>query len=326
MALLFSILFITFPGTVIFGTLAQFHPAWKTVRALTDSLSSLLIILLFIFPDGRFVPRWTRWVALGYAGIQLWRLFQPPLYKRDPFIFVLPLLLCIILIILSQIYRYRRVSAPSERQQTKWVVYGLAIGFTPLLVYLLVFLSNPEFRQPGALAMAFFLIGNVLWTFSLVSLYLSVTLAILHSHLWDIDVIVRKTLIYGALTATLALVFFGGVVLLQQVIGRISGTQNSPLAIVISTLLIAALFTPLRRRIQNDIDRRFFRRKYNAQKTLESFAASVRDDVELEDLTGRLLGVVEETLQPENVSLWLKPAPGRSPGTPDPAATKGGLR
>jgi hypothetical protein len=131
MALLFSTLFITFPGTVIFGTLAQTHPAWQTVQALTDSLSSLLIILLFIFPDGRFVPRWTRWVALGYAGIQLWRLFQPHLYQQITFIFIVPLFLCLLL---SQIYRYRRVSSPSERQQTKWVVYGLAIGFIPLLI------------------------------------------------------------------------------------------------------------------------------------------------------------------------------------------------
>ena len=304
MALLFSILFITFPGTVIFGTLAQYHPAWITVQAVTDSLSSLLFLALFIFPDGRFVPRWTRWVALGIAGIQLWRLIQPDLYEQVALVFALSLFLCIIL---SQVYRYRRVSSPSERQQTKWVVYGLAIGFTPLLVYLLVFLSNPGFGQPGALGMAFFLIGNLLWTFSLVSLYLSVTLAILRSHLWDIDVIVRKTLIYGALTATLALVFFGGVVLLQRLLGKLTGVEDSPIAIVISTLAIAALFTPLRNRIQRDIDRRFFRKKYDAQKTLEGFAASVRDEVELEDLTGRLLAVVEETMQPERVEIWLKP-------------------
>jgi hypothetical protein len=309
---LFSTFFITFPGTVIFGTLAQYHPAWMTVQALTDSLSSLLFILFFIFPDGRFVPRWTRWVALGSAGVQLWRLFQPDLYGKVTFIFVVPLFLCIIL---SQIYRYRRVSSPSERQQTKWVVFGLAIGFTPLLVYLLVFLSNPGFRQPGALGMAFFLIGNILWTFSLVGLYLSVTLAILRSHLWDIDVIIRRTLVYGALTATLALVFFGGVVLLQQVIGGISGTQNSPVAIVISTLLIAALFTPLRNRIQRDIDRRFYRKKYDAEKTLEGFAVSVRDEVKLDELTSRLLAVVEETLQPENISVWLVGSSSRSSAT-----------
>jgi hypothetical protein len=303
MALLFSVLFLTFPGSVIFGTLARIDPVWNTVRAVTDSLTSINFLSLLIFPDGRFVPRWTRWVVLGYAGVQVARLFLPNLYQQFQFVFTLPIILCIVL---SQIYRYWRVSTPTQRQQTKWVVYGLAVGFTPLLLYLLVYLSNPEFNNPSAQSMAMFLLGNLLWSFSLVSLVLSVTLAILRSHLWDIDVIIRKTLMYGALTATLALVYFGSVVLLQQLLGALVGQADSPLAIVVSTLGMAALFTPLRRRIQSDIDRRFYRSRYDAEQTLAAFSARLRDEVDIDSLSQHLVAVVQETMQPENISLWLK--------------------
>ncbi len=302
MALLFSTFFFTFPGTTIFGTLAQIYPNWGTVQLFTDSLASINIISFLIFPDGRFVPRWTRWVALSYIGVQVWRLFQPDRYQQVAFIFVMPIFLCIIL---GQVYRYRRVSTQTQRQQTKWVVYGLVAGITPLLVYLLVSITNPEYNKPGALGMAMWLLGNLLWSFTLVCLTVSVTLAILRSRLWDIDIIIRRTLLYGALTATLALIYFGCVAILQALFSKISNQQSTTIN-VLSTLAIAALFTPLRQRIQQDIDRRFYRKKYDAQKTLESFAARVRDEVELEQLTANLIDVVQDTMQPEQVSLWLK--------------------
>jgi hypothetical protein len=133
----------------------------------------------------------------------------------------------------------------------------------------------------------------------------AIAIAILRYRLYDIDVIIRKTLLYGALTGLLALVYFGSVVLLQGLFEALTG-QSSPIVIVISTLLIAALFIPLRRRLQRAIDRRFFRQKYDAQQVLAQFAKTARDEVELEALTAELARVTRETVQPESLTIWLR--------------------
>jgi hypothetical protein len=190
------------------------------------------------------------------------------------------------------------------RAQIKWVGLGLALvaGFQFLentVGIRMAFLSNEVNLSPWW--------ENLIYVFVYLALPITIAIAILRYRLFDIDVIIRKTLLYAALTATLGLVFFGGVALLQRVVGRLTGTEDSPFIIVISTLLIAALFSPLRRRIQDFIDRRFYRKKYNAEQALADFAASVRNETDIEALTGKLVEVVSQTMQPESASLWLKP-------------------
>jgi len=144
---------------------------------------------------------------------------------------------------------------------------------------------------------------NMLFT---ISLPLTMAIAIMRYRLWDIDLVVRRTLQYGLLTGLLALTYFTGIVILQNILSPLTGSGNSPIVIVITTLGIAALFNPLRRRVQDFIDRRFYRRKYDAEKALHGFATIARDEVDVDRLSIALLGVIEETTQPEHISLWIK--------------------
>jgi hypothetical protein len=193
----------------------------------------------------------------------------------------------------SVVVRFRR-SRGTEREQMKWFVCAVA----PMLVIPI------EDYLPG-------IIGSVAFAGVLIALPTSIGIAVLKYHLYDIDVIINRTLVYGSLTATLIVVYFGGIVVLQRVFVLLTG-QQSTLAVVASTLLIAALFTPLRRRIQGFIDRRFYRSKYDARKTLEAFSAKLRDETDLEALNNDLMDVVRETMQPAHVSLWLRPDPAHN--------------
>jgi hypothetical protein len=198
--------------------------------------------------------------------------------------------------VIAMIWQYRLHRRGPERQKIQLVVYsGLFAGSMAMVLYLLPeFLGLPRFGVN--------IVGVLLMPFPL-----AIALAIWRYQLFDINLIIHRTLVYGALTLTLGLVFFSGVTLLQGLFAKLTGVENSPVAIVISTLAIAALFNPLRIRIQRVIDRRFYRRKYDAQKELERFAAAARNEVELEQLTLHLLNVVNETMQPDQATLWLRP-------------------
>ena len=280
---------------VVFG----YGPVTAQVDLIFAAISSTLLICLFyIFPDGRFVPRWTRWAAVGVAGVQFGRIFFEDAYMQRGF----PVMgLFMISAAVAQIYRYRKSTDAVQRQQIKWVVFGFAVTLLPLGVVLILF-AGEDFFAANTLGRQ---LGFFVWLAFLVVFPLSVMFSILRYRLWDIDVVIRKTLLYIVLTGLLALVFFGSVILLQRVFEGVTG-QQSQLAIVISTLAIAALFNPLRTRIQATIDRRFYRKKYDAQQVLARFAITARDETDMNALAAELARVVQEAMQPEIVHLWLR--------------------
>lgn len=258
-------------------------------------------VFLFVFPDGRFTPPWTRILAI--LSVVMLLLSNAPFF---PQILFLPFLFGFVLLtLITQIYRYRFVSTLAQRQQAKWVILGITtaiLGIVGLSTLVTVFSLS---QHPNSY---FSLFGDTLWYLFELLIPLSIGFAIVRAKLWDIDVVINRALVYGTLSVILGLIYFGLVIGLQFLVGDFTTKVQSPLIIVGSTLLIAALFQPLRRRIQGIIDRRFYRRKYDAARTLAAFSASLRNEVDLKQLSEQLIEVVEETMQPTHVSLWMRPA------------------
>ncbi len=282
-----------------------------------------LTLLLLLFPTGRLLSRrWSpvAWIAIGAAAISIpVSILAPAPIIYFPFptdllaigdstqnvvgqassILVLLSLLCFMAAALSLFLRLVR-SRGVERQQLKWFVSAAAL----MPVAFIFIFSSGSRQEPGFNPTM--LVGAMLGVTASFGIAIASAIAILRYRLYDIDIIIRRSLVYGVLTLLLVLSYFGSVVLLQQAFRVLTG-EDSPVAIVISTLVIAALFSPLRRWVQDIIDRRFYRRKYNAQQALATFSATARDEVELEQITEQLLGVVQEAMQPEQVSLWFRP-------------------
>lgn len=270
----------------------------------------LLFVLAAIFPSGRFVSRWM-WAPLL---VEAFVIFAPSNLSDLLGLFAVPLELAATLTLIgSQIYRYWHVSTPVQRQQTKWAVSGLVLAIV----------LNQAFWQPAAWGLVPQPFGSLYLLLFTPDSFLMVSavaicfgVAILRYRLYDIDTLIRRTLIYGLLTATLVGIYLLLVLGAQSVLHALSGQRgDAPIVIVASTLFIAALFNPLRKRIQRTIDRRFYRDKYNAAKTLAAFGISLRTQTDLPQLSERLVAAVEQTMRPAHVSLWLRmPISEQKPG------------
>src|SRR5215203_2894249 len=280
-------------------------------------VATLIPCVLLLFPDGKLPSR--RWRFLLWPVVAAGAVFliaglfasglSPFAPTFNPFavggvigdvitgirdVGMRVFLIAVIPAALSLVFRFRRAGG-TERQQIKWLAYA-AVLFGSIISIGVLGYEDLFSRTLSTLHVAVGFAG----------LYIAVGVAILRHHLYAIDVVINRTLVYGSLTAVLAAVYLGGVLVLQYAFRALTG-EESQFVVVASTLIIAALFIPLRRRIQSFIDRRFYRRKYDAAKTLEAFSAKLRDEADLDALNAELVGVVRETMQPALASLWLRP-------------------
>jgi hypothetical protein len=311
---------LTNPGSLPLGA----ELAWLTDWIWAPGFGIILVFLPLLFPDGH--PPSRRWRTVAWLGglsiglicvltsIVLWPERGPTLLQLGGYAgeveewrsavldWVLrlggPMLLLAGLgAVISLVVRFRRARG-DVRQQIKWFASAAALT----VVWLFVFQQSTRGLPEAIVALSGLLV--------IPSIPIATGIAILRYRLYDIDRIINRTLVYGSLTVTLVALYFGGIVVLQRVFVALTG-QRSTLAVVASTLAIAALFVPLRRRVQGFVDRRFYRRKYDARKTLEAFSAKLREETDLNALSEDLVGVVRETMQPAHVSLWLRPDPAQ---------------
>jgi hypothetical protein len=316
----YSIYGVAKPGSVPFPIGVAWLGNWLWMPA----VGLFATYLFMLFPDGRLPSR--RWrplawlsgavivvLSLGF-GLAPGPVASLPRKIRNPFglegfpwlsdaaTVGFPLLaLCILASVVSLVLRFRR-SRDEEREQIKWIAFAASVVgllfLIGLVISLIYGLKPPSWTR----------LLDTMTALSYTGVPIAVGFAVLKYRLYDIDIIINRTLVYGSLTATLALVYVGGVVVLQAMVRATSG-QESSLAVVASTLAIAALFSPLRRGVQELVDRRFYRRKYDVAKTLEAFTARLREETDLNALTDEVTSVVRGTMQPAHVSLWLRPNP-----------------
>jgi hypothetical protein len=310
MALLVALLLVALGPLSVAASLPTGPAPWQEPHNYLLLLVTALLVLVFLlFPSGQFSPRWTRWAVVVLLAAQVPATFLPAVWllpdSPSGQLGWLVSLAELALVAGVQLYRYHWVSTPLERQQTKWVVVGLAIPIALSLGTTALALGTPALAASSAAYVLAYNEGVFLFSFCLP---LAFGFAVLRYRLWDIDALINRALVYGSLTATLTAVFVGLVIGLQALLGGLLGgiDQDSGVAIVLSTLAIVVLIGPLRRRLQAVIDRRFYRRKYDAAKIVEAFGATLRQEVDPDAVGERVLAVARETLQPTHASLWLR--------------------
>lgn len=316
LGLLTSFIFITIGTTGVSGVFTGFsgpsNPFLQIVFFISGNsfavLWPCLASFLLIFPNGRFTPRWSWLLILLWIGqLAFFLLTDQGIFGAAG----IDLLALVIFLtwgstLSVQVYRYVRLYTYRERQQTKWLIFGITVGLLLNGVFILVGNFLLGGIGPDSLyQLVVFNLGGLLLDLLIA---FSVAIALLRYQLWNIDILINRILVYGTLTVLLAAVYSGLVIGLGALLRLITGQLGqSPVVIVVSTLAIAALFRPLRYRLQNIIDRRFYRRKYDAAKVMAAFSASLRSEVDLPTLRERLVSVVQETMQPAHISLWLRP-------------------
>jgi len=285
----------------IINALGATSATWKPAVTLVEFLGQFSVIFFFlVFPDGGFVPRWTIWLLPVAAAVTAVPLL--PAAPVDVNTYTQLSLVGYAALVAIQIYRYRRVSGPEERRRTRWVLFGGSIAFAGIAAMQIGVSFLPVSGQSGPLAS---ILQDAGWYALLLTIPISIAVAISRYQLWDIDALINRTLVYGSLTLSLIGLYILAVISLQALFRTLTG-QSSDLAIAISTLVVAALFNPWRRRLQTFIDRRFYRRKYDATRTLHQLQRRLRDDLELTELKQDMLTLVHETMQPVSLALWLR--------------------
>lgn len=307
-------------------------PIWRVLVNLVTYIGLVSgLSLLYVFPDGRPVPRWTGAMVVLWAILMLFAIFLPD-SAVSLAAWPIPLQVLVLVVwsgvgLYAQLHRYTRVSSPLQKQQTKWAILGLVLAVLGPFGYFLPFVILPSLGEVTIPNIFYQRVGPSLFTLTLVARMIGLTgftlgllvfpisfvIAILRYRLWDIDLIINRTLVYALLTGSLAALYLLGVASLQGIFRVLTG-QGDNLAIVATTLGIAAVFNPLRNRIQDVIDRRFYRSRYDAARALASFSGTVQDEVELEDVSKVLLRLVQETIQPTHSSLWLRSIGEQSQG------------
>jgi len=310
---LFVALMLTAFGAAIPGTcyaLTVLRPIWSVPGGPLQALGWLLLLpFACLFPDGRFVPSWSRFVLpFWVAWVVIFFSWAGAFTEGTPVLFALTFLVWaggLLAGVLAQVYRYRAVSTIVQQQQTKWVVLGFALAIPGLGVAVIPHIAALTLRQPVIGGVVFQLISLAIFCAAALLIPLALGVAILRHQLWDIDLLISRTLVYGLLTSLLAAIYASSIAILQLIVRAITG-QTSDVVIVVSTLGTAALVQPLRERVRSAIASRFYRRQYDAARTIAIFGETLRHEVNLGSLTDTLVRITERTMQPTHISLWLR--------------------
>ncbi len=320
------------------GLMTMTESPWRWMALVVQALGlGLTLVVLYTFPDGRFIPRWAGVLTLIWIGWLIGWTFSPirsfdpetlPLPFRylifmissDPqrlkaiFTYIHYFSLLLILLcwfgtgVFAQIYRYIKVSNQIQRQQTKWVVFGVVFSFIGYFAFQLL-VNLPQLNQPGAARFLLYFLGKPLSTFLFLLMPLTISLSILRRRLWDIDPIIKRTMVYGLLTSGVAAIYLGIVFSLQRLFRLVTG-QQSDVAIVVATLVSASLAQPIRRRVQAFIDHRFYRERVDFRRAITTFSREVRTIIELPELLRVLVRRTTELLHIQHGAVFLRGADG----------------